>query len=116
MGWRDLEAFSFGDGGPALADELAALVLDGRKHATCWSASVGMSTEVGKRMVMLDGAGRPRAVLTTMELTLRCFDEVDAAFASDEGEGDQTLFLLAAGALCLLRPPRPVCGRHAALM
>ncbi len=49
-------------------------------------ASEGMSAEVGKRMVMLDGAGRPRAVLTTMELTLRRFDEVDAAFF--EGEGD----------------------------
>ena len=75
-------------------------------------------TEVGKRMVMLDGAGRPRAVLTTMELTLRRFDEVDAAFF-DEGERDQThqtLFLSAAGARCLLRPSRPVCGRHAALM
>ena len=34
MGWRDLEAFSFG-GGPALADELAALVRGGRKRATC---------------------------------------------------------------------------------
>ena len=44
-----------------------------------------MLTEVGKRMVMLDGAGRPRAVVTTMELTLRRFDEVDAAFF-DEGE------------------------------
>ena len=50
-----------------------------------------MSAEVGKRMVMLDGAGRPRAVLTTIELTLRRFDEVDAAFAFDEGEGDRTL-------------------------
>ena len=48
-----------------------------------------MSAEVGKRMVMLDGAGRPRAVLATIELTLRRFDEVDVAF--DEGEGDRTL-------------------------
>jgi uncharacterized protein YhfF len=74
-----------------------------------------MSAEVGKRMVMLDGAGRPRAVLETVGLTPRRFDEVDAAFF-DEGEGDQTLFLLAAGALRLLRPPRPVRGRRAALM
>ena len=44
-----------------------------------------MSAEVGNRMVMLDGAGRPRAVLATIELTLRRFDEVDAAFF-DEGE------------------------------
>ena len=54
MQWRDLEAFSFGDN-PALAAELAALVLDGQKTATCWAASDGPITEVGKRMVMLDG-------------------------------------------------------------
>jgi uncharacterized protein YhfF len=90
MTWRDLETFSFGDY-PALADELAELVLAGRKRATCWAASDGQSTEIGKRMVMLDGLGRPRAVLETVELTLRHFDEVDAAFAYDEGEDDRTL-------------------------
>ncbi len=58
MGWRDLEAFYLNDD-PALADELAALVLDGRKRATCRAASEGMSAEIGRRMVMLDGAGRP---------------------------------------------------------
>ena len=30
-------------------------------------------------------------MLETVELTLRRFGEVDAAFAYDEGEGDQTL-------------------------
>ena len=75
MSWRELETFSFGDS-PALADELAALVLEGRKRATCWAAVDGMLTEVGKRMVMLDGAGRPRAVIETVELKLRHFGEV----------------------------------------
>jgi uncharacterized protein YhfF len=88
--WGSLETFSFGDT-PALADELAALVLDGRKRATCWASSEGMPTHIGKRMVMLDGSGRPLAVLETMELALARFDEVDAAFAYDEGEGDRTL-------------------------
>jgi uncharacterized protein YhfF len=72
MKWRDLETFSFGDN-PKLADELSALVLDGRKCATCWAASDGKSTAVGKRMVMLDGSSRPRV------------------FAYDEGEDDRTL-------------------------
>ena len=90
MGRCLLETFSFGDS-PELADGLAALVLEGRKRATCWAASDGISTEVGKRMVMLDGTGQPRAVLETVELTLRRFDEVDAAFAYDEGEDDRTL-------------------------
>jgi uncharacterized protein YhfF len=65
--------------------------LAGRKRATCWAASEGMLSEVGKRMVMLDGSGRPRAVLETLEITRHRFDQVDAAFAYDEGEGDRTL-------------------------
>ena len=90
MDWRALETFSFGDN-PSLADELAELVLAGKKTATCWAAEQGHLTEVGKHMVMLDGTGRPRAVIKTVELTQRRFPEVDAAFAYDEGEGDRTL-------------------------
>ena len=88
--WAALETFSFGDS-PALADELAGLVLAGVKRATCWAASEGQKTHVGKRMVMLDGGGRPAAVIETTELVMRRFDQVDAAFAFDEGEGDRTL-------------------------
>jgi uncharacterized protein YhfF len=88
--WSQLESFSFGDS-PALADELAALVLAGTKTATCSSASDGASTYVGKRMVMLSGSGRPLAVIETEELTQRRFGDVDAAFAYDEGEGDRSL-------------------------
>ena len=90
MDWHGLETFSFGDG-PALADKLAALALAGLKTATCWSANDGLLTEVGKRMVMLDGSGVPKAVIETVELTHALFNEVDAAFAYDEGEGDRSL-------------------------
>lgn len=90
LNWRSLEQFSFDDS-PELADELAGLVLAGKKRATCWAASEGPQTEIGKRMVMLDGSGVPRAILETVELTQRRFDEVDEAFAFDEGEGDRTL-------------------------
>jgi uncharacterized protein YhfF len=58
MNRRTLDRFSFGDS-LALADELADLVLAGRKHATCWAVSDGPITSVGKHMVMLDGAGIP---------------------------------------------------------
>jgi uncharacterized protein YhfF len=88
--WRSLEQFSFGDS-PALADELAELVLADKKRATCWAASDGPSIEVGKRMVMLDGAGRPRAIVETVELAQRRFDEIDEAFAFDEGEDNRSL-------------------------
>jgi uncharacterized protein YhfF len=84
MDWQHLETFSFGDS-PALAD------LAGIKTATCWSAVEGLKTEPGKLTVMLGGNGRPLAIIETVELALRRFDEVDASFAYDEGEDDRTL-------------------------
>ena len=91
MTWPDYETFSFGDN-PELANELVELVLAGTKRAHCWAESQGLlSAEVGKLMVALDGNGVPRAILRTLELTKRRFDEVDAAFAFDEGEGDRSL-------------------------
>ena len=87
MEWRHLETFSFGDG-PDLANRLLELVLSGTKRATCWAESQGL---LGKLMVVLDGQGVPKAVLKTIELTKRRFDEVDEAFAYDEGEGDRSL-------------------------
>ena len=84
----DLESFSFGDS-PAAADELLELVLIGRKTATCWAASEGLKgVEVGKRWIVKDGQGRPRAIVETVELTRRRFDE---ALAYDGGEGDRSL-------------------------
>lgn len=88
--WRSLDTFAFGDN-PQMADALCALVLAGKKTATCWPTAEGQLTYVGKRMVMLDGRGNPAAVLETVELSKRRFSEVDASFAADEGEGDQTL-------------------------
>jgi uncharacterized protein YhfF len=90
LDWRTIEPLSFGDS-PRLADELAQLVLAGKKTVTCSAAAQGLLTQIGKRMVILDGSGRPRAVIETVELTQRCFLEVDATFAGDEGEGDRTL-------------------------
>src|SRR5690606_28831284 len=73
-------------------DELLALVLEGKKTATCWAAAQGkQGAEPGKRAIVLDGAGRPRAVIETVELVQLPFGDVDAAFAHDEGEGDRTL-------------------------
>jgi uncharacterized protein YhfF len=87
----ELESFAFGDS-PELADELLELVLIGRKTATCWAASEGgKGVEVGKRWIVKDGQGRPSAILETVELMRRRFEEVDAAFAYNEGESDRTL-------------------------
>lgn len=91
MDIASLDSFAFGDG-PELADELLALVLEGRKTATCWAAAEGpKGTVVGKRWLVKDGAGRPRCVTETVELTQRRFGDVDEAFAFEEGEDDRTL-------------------------
>ena len=84
-------SFSFGDS-PEMADELLALVLEGRKRATAWAAVKGtQGVEVGSRSIVKDGQGRPRAVIETIELTRRRFADVDHSFAHDEGEGDLSL-------------------------
>ncbi|BCH57569.1 hypothetical protein RvVAR0630_01930 [Agrobacterium vitis] len=88
-------SFAFGDS-PALADSLLALVIAGKKTATC-GALRDFDPEgeplpvVGRRDVVLDGARNPAAVIETVEVTIRRFDEVDAEFAYNEGENDQTL-------------------------
>jgi len=89
-GRERLESFAFGDG-PEMADELVGYVLKGLKTATCWSVRDGQQTEVGKRMVAKDGAGRPRAVIETISLEQKRFDEVGLEFALAEGEGFETL-------------------------
>jgi len=89
------EAWAFGDG-PGLADELGALVLSGRKTATCsalWEVEAGEEPmpRVGEKSVVLDGRGEPLCVVETTEVELRRFDEVDEQFAYEEGEDDRSL-------------------------
>ncbi len=90
VSWDRLESFSFGDS-PEMADRLLAFVLGDSKRATCWSVADGQQTHLGKQMVVLDGTGKPRAVIETVELEQRRFCDVDLQFARDEGEGDETL-------------------------
>lgn len=88
--WNNLESFAFGDS-PEMADRLLAFVFAGSKRATCWSARDGQQTEIGKQMVVLDGNGKPRAIIETVDLQQRRFCDVDIQFALEEGEGDATL-------------------------
>jgi len=92
--YADAVTFSFGDS-PELNDELLALVLSGKKTATCGALrDFGADGEelpvVGRRDVVLDSNGDPACAIETVEVTIRRFDEVDAEFAAAEGEGDQT--------------------------
>lgn len=88
--WRSLETFAFGDSAE-MADRLLGFVLAGENTATCWSVADGQQTHVGKRMVVRDGAGRPRAVVETVSLEQMRFCDVPWSFAAAEGEGDADL-------------------------
>lgn len=84
--------FSFGDS-PQLNDELLALVLAGKKTATCGAlCGYGLGgdpmSEVGRRDVVLDGAGEPACVIETLSVETMRFDDVDPNFTDREGEGD----------------------------
>ena len=78
------------------ARELASLVLAGKKIAT---ASLKAVNEVEPEKAPVDGGyslvtnfeGEPVCVVQTTEVRHIPFDDVDAEFAFDEGEGDQTL-------------------------
>jgi len=88
-------AWSFGDS-PRLADELLALVLAGRKTATSSSLAEYQDggeplPRVGELSILLDGAGRPRAMIRTTHVDTVRFDQVSAEFAAAEGEDDRSL-------------------------
>ncbi len=79
-----------------MAKELAALVLSGKKTATASLVEVNKlkpeTTPVPNGYsVVTDYEGNPQGVIQTTEIRALPFDEVDAQFAFDEGEGNQTL-------------------------
>jgi len=81
---------------PSLADELGALIVQGAKTATCsalweWEAEGKPVPENGLITVALDGRGEPLCIVETVEVTIRKYNEVDADFAREEGEGDLSL-------------------------
>jgi len=90
-----LGAWAFGDS-PGLADELLALMLRREKRAAT-SLVVEMELRgepeprAGTYTIVLDGEGRPRAVLRTVGIRRTTFDDVDEEHAYWEGEGDRTL-------------------------
>ena len=95
LGAADYQVVAFGDGA-ALATELADLVVAGTKRATAslareYADGVLPQPAVGDLVVVVDGAGVPRCVWRTTEITIKPLNAVDARFAWDEGEGDRTL-------------------------
>ena len=89
------EVWYFGDS-RELADELAELVVSGKKIATAslyweYEAEGEALPQVGGYSVITDYDGGPRGVIQTIEVRILPFDEVEADFAADEGEGDRSL-------------------------
>ena len=88
------DVFAFGDG-PAMADELAGLVIEGPKRATVAALAEFEHESVepprpGGLSIVLDGSARPRVLIRTTEVRVGPLDSVDDAFAWDEGEDDRT--------------------------
>ena len=81
---------------PEMARELAELVIAGKKCATASLAEFNkLHPEIAPfdngHSVVTDFEGTPLCVIQTTEIRHIPFDEVDAQFAFDEGEGDQSL-------------------------
>jgi uncharacterized protein YhfF len=83
--------FGFGDS-PELADRLLALVLAGKKTATCGALrDFGSGKEplplVGRRDIVLNGAGDEACIIETLSVETKRFDDIDPSFTDLEGEG-----------------------------
>lgn len=92
---RFLEAFHFDDNEPS-ANELAQLVLAGRKRATAglvWSLEAASAPlpKAGDLSVVTDWARKPLCVIRTQRVDVVAYDEVSEEFAATEGEGDGSL-------------------------
>jgi uncharacterized protein YhfF len=92
---RFYEVFRIGNT-PEGADEGAALITQRAKTATSsllWEYRVADKPlpEVGSHSIVTDSDGDPVCVVETIEVDIRGFAEVDAAFAYDYGEWDRRL-------------------------
>jgi uncharacterized protein YhfF len=90
-----VNTWSFGDN-PKLADELLELVLTGKKTGTATlvielEKEGEKMPEVGDYNVILDGKGKPAAIIRTTSVEIKPFNEVEEAYAYSEGEDDRTL-------------------------
>jgi uncharacterized protein YhfF len=92
---RFLEAFYFDDNEPS-ANELAELVLSGRKRATAallWGheAEGKRVPQAGDLSIVTDFAGNAKCVIETQRVDIVPFSDVTEEFARTEGEGDGSL-------------------------
>ena len=82
--------------GAILRGELGALIVAGIKTAICsalraYEAEREPLPSVGLKTIVLDGNGDPLCIVETTQVKLQPYDEVEARFAFEEGEGDRSL-------------------------
>lgn len=84
--------WGFGDS-PEMADELAALVIQGDKRASCGSLVSYLNEPIlpGSYNIILNGRDEPVCVIRTMALRVVRYCDVTVELASREGEGDRSL-------------------------
>lgn len=89
------DAFALGDT-PLMAEQLAALILAGKKQATssalwAYEASASPLPWVGAYSIVMDTSEQSLAIIQTVQVQVLPFHQVSAAFAVLEGEGDGSL-------------------------
>lgn len=92
---NNYEAWAFGNS-KGLADELANLVLEGKKTATSsnyllYEIEREPLPRVGFHNIILDGDEKAVAIVETTSVEVIAFDKVTDEHAYLEGEGDRTL-------------------------
>ncbi|MCD2257231.1 ASCH domain-containing protein [Agrilactobacillus fermenti] len=92
---EQFQAWAFGSGAK-MADELADLVLAGKKTATASNYLLYELTneplpQVGDLSIVLNGSQLPVCVIRTTKVYVTPFKDVTAEHAAKEGEGDRSL-------------------------
>lgn len=90
--YRRLDLSEFGDS-EELCNALVGLIVAGKKTATCgalahYEADNEPLPNVGEMYIVPDWAGKPKAIIKTISVDVKRFDQVDEDFARAEGEGD----------------------------
>ncbi len=88
--YENVERWAFGDT-EQQADELVKLVLDGVKTATCSNLDGEGIPQPGDVFVVVDGKNEPVCAIELTTVDMSTYEQVDAAHALAEGEGDCSL-------------------------
>lgn len=89
------EATAWGNS-PELADTIAALIVSGTKTTTSsllWAQHKHqwVVEQPGDKSIVLDSQGTPVCIIETNQVFIKPFNEVDAEFVYNYGEGDRTM-------------------------